>query len=135
MRVTDEYIVHQFEKQLRNRLTEVSSQMCALTQHDIKHRELSPFQSHSIIKRRGEIIVELQCQPVTVQSVLGERRDEKCSKDALPVYLNWEPVYLTSKTRLVSDKNLMPVTGSSHTGLSSRRRGRPAHGEPRRDLG
>ena len=78
--------------------------MCALTQHDIQHLELSPFQSHSIIKKRGEIIVELQCQPVTIQAVLGERREDKCSKDALLVYLNREPVYLASNTRLINDK-------------------------------
>ena len=74
------------------------------TQHDIEHRELSPFQSHSIIKKRGEIIVELQCQRVTVQAVLGERREDKCSKDALLVYLNREPVYLASNTRHINDK-------------------------------
>ena len=78
--------------------------MCALTQHDIEHRELSPFQSHSIIKKRGEIIVELQCQLVTVQAVLGARREDKCSKEALPVYLNREPVYLAANTRLINDK-------------------------------
>ena len=78
--------------------------MCALTQHDIEHRELSPFQSHSIIKKRGEIIVELQCQLVTVQAVLGARREDKCSKKALPVYLNREPVYLAANTRLINDK-------------------------------
>ena len=35
--------------------------------------------------------------------MLGERREEKCSKNALPVYLNREAVYLASNTRLVSN--------------------------------
>ena len=76
-RVTDEYLMWSFEGQLRDRVKDMSSQLCALTQHDIEHRELSPFQSHSIIKRRGQLIVELQFTPVTTEAVLGERRKEK----------------------------------------------------------
>ena len=85
-RVTDEYIMYQLETQLHDWITDMSSQMCAQMQHDIEHRELSPFQRHSIIKRKGELIVELQCTPVTTEAVLGERREEKCSKNALPVW-------------------------------------------------
>ena len=48
--------------------------------------------------------MELQCTPVTTEAVLGERREEKCSKHALPVYLNCEAVCLASNTRLMSDK-------------------------------
>ena len=73
-RVTDEYLMWSFEGQLRDRVKDMSFN--ALTQHD-KHRELSPFQSHSIIKRRGQLIVELQFTPVTTEAVLGERRKEK----------------------------------------------------------
>lgn len=69
--------------------------MCALTHYDIEHREISPFQPSLIIKKRGELIVELQCTPVMTEAVLGERREEKCNKNALPVYL-------AAITRLVS---------------------------------
>ena len=103
-RVTDEYLSFKMEEQIRDRVKDVSSQLCEITQHDLEHRELSPFQGHSIIKRRGELIVELQCAPVLTEAVLGEKREEKCSKNALPVYLNREPVYLAANTRLVSDK-------------------------------
>ena len=106
--VTDEYIMHQFESQIRDQLTDMSSQMWALTQHAIEHRELSPFQSHSIIKRRGEIIVELQCQLVTIQAVLGERREDKCSKNALPVYL-------ASNTRLINDRLEVEFDACDHS--------------------
>ena len=103
-RVTDEYLSFKMEEQIRDRVKDVSSQLCEITQHDLEYRELSPFQGHSIIKRRGELIVELQCAPVMTEAVLGEKREEKCSKNALPVYLNREPVYLAANTRLVSDK-------------------------------
>ena len=77
-RVTDEYLMYSFESQLRDRVKDMSFN--ALTQHD-KHRELSPFQSHSIIKKSSELIVEVQCTLVTTEAVLGERREEKCSKN------------------------------------------------------
>ena len=102
--MTDEYLGFKMEEQLRDQVKVVSSKLCEITQHDLKHREISPFQSHSIKKRRGKLIVELQCNPVMTEAVLGGSREEKCSKNALPVYLNRKPVYLASNTRLVSDK-------------------------------
>ena len=97
-------IASQLDLELEIRMTDeylgFSSKLCEITQH----REISPFQSHSIKKRRGKVIVELQCNPVMTEAVLGGSREEKCSKNALPVYLNRKPVYLASNTRLVSDK-------------------------------
>ena len=53
-RVIDVYITHRFESQLRDRVKDMSCQLCALTQH-----------------------VELQCTPVITEAALGGKEGKE----------------------------------------------------------
>ena len=55
IRMTDEYLGFKMEEQLRDQVKVVSSKLCEITQHDLKHREISPFSVPQHQKKEGQV--------------------------------------------------------------------------------
>ena len=76
--------------------------LCTIGLSNIAQMERSPFQPDALIRTRGHIIQEMECQPVQVKSTLGYQRGDLCHTDYLLVYLGEEAVYLDAMGMIVT---------------------------------
>ena len=101
VRITDEYLAYKIESLLTTEVQSVSRDLCNMNKHNLKSAEVSPFHPNSLIRISGEIITEVQCEPIIVRARIGDKRSESCNADLLPVWYNNQPVWLQSITRLI----------------------------------
>ena len=103
LRTASEYLSYSFETLMRNQLQLVSGNLCKVSSHTLTQAELSPFHPNALIRVKGEIVQELSCKPVKAEVRIGEKRSSRCFQDALPAWLDQQPVLIAAQTRLVLD--------------------------------
>ena len=92
--MSEEYLMYRTEQLMLLWTAQMQLHLCTLGLNSIAQMERSPFHPDALIKTRGHIIQEMECQPVQVISALGYQRGDLCHMDYLPVYLGEEAVYL-----------------------------------------
>ena len=90
LRMSKEYLMYKTEQLLTSRTIQMQQHFWTVGMSNIAHMERSPFHPDALIRARGHIIQEKECQPVQVTSRLGYL----CHLDYLLVYLGKEAVYL-----------------------------------------
>ena len=101
MKISLGYLEHHFHQEMAVRMQELGRSLCNLESGRLTSAELSPFRKHSLMRTRGDLIQEIRCRPVELTARVGEQRDTFCIKGALPVYLEDEPVYISSPNHIV----------------------------------
>ena len=94
--MSEDNLMYKTEQLLMTRTIQMEQHLCTLGMSNIAHMERSPTTVHpdALIRARGHIIQELECQSVQVSVTLGYQRGDQCHLDYLPVYLGKEAVYL-----------------------------------------
>ena len=85
LRVSEEFLHFQMERMIQSTIHEVQKHLCTLGTHSLHQLERSPIHPNALIRVRGDIIQEMQCRTVEVTSSPGYQRDDKCSKEYLPI--------------------------------------------------
>ena len=101
LRTASEYMSYRFERMLANQLRHVAGNLCKISQHTWGDAELSPFHQHALLRIKGELLQELTCKEVRAEVRLGEARSDRCYPDAIPAWLDNQPVLIAARTRLV----------------------------------
>ena len=105
IRTSESYLTYYFQEVLFQQMKSVTSKICTVSSHSLELNELSPFHPDSLLRVRGDIIQELRCKRVIAVARIGETRNEKCSSDSLPVWVDNQPVRIQSRTHLVVDED------------------------------
>ena len=132
VRTSEEYLSYHFEKLIKDKLTSVGQKLCSLNQHGLIQTEISPFHKNSLLRIMGDIVQELECTPVKLQVRLGERRNGNCNSNALPAWLQTEPVWVSSLNHLIVDVTALdavPCT-SIYVPIFSMNNGKLVHAVP-----
>jgi len=108
LRLSEEFLHFQMERMVQSSIHEVQKHLCTLGANSLHQLERSPIHPNALIRDRGDIIQEMQCQTVEVTSSPGYQRHDKCSKEYLPVYLGEEPVYLDT-SKLITRKPILDL--------------------------
>jgi len=108
LRLSEEFLHFQMERMVQSSIHEVQKHLCTLGANSLHQLERSPIHPNALIRDRGDIIQEMQCQTVEVTSSPGYQRHDKCSKEYLPVYLGGEPVYLDT-SKLITRKPVLDL--------------------------
>ena len=108
LRLSKEFLHLQMERMVQSSILEVQKHLCTLGANSLHQLEQSPIHPNALIRDRGDIIQEMQCQTVEVTSSPGYQRHDKCSKAYLPVYLGEEPVYLDT-SKLITRKPILDL--------------------------
>ena len=102
IRVSLDFLHHHWSEILYHRLQSMGSRLCTINKGQLPLHELSPFHKNSLIRTRGDVVEELECEEVTVELREGEDRHKGlCAKGAFPVYLSGQPLHLLTGTHLV----------------------------------
>ena len=101
MKISLGYLEHYFHMEMTARLRNFGKSLCGLERNRLTSTELSPFRKHSLMRTRGDLMQEIRCRPVELTAKLGEKREDFCVQGALPVYLGYEPVYISSPHHIV----------------------------------
>ena len=104
LRMSAEYLTYYTEQQLKNTVLHMGSNLCMMSQHSLHTAELSPFHKNSLLRIRGEIVSELECNPVQVVIRIGDQRGF-CTTDTIPGWLDNEPVHVQAGTHLVVEES------------------------------
>ena len=86
---------------MMSRTAQMPLHLCTIGLNNIAQMERSPFHPDALIRTRGHIIQEMECQPVQVNSTIGYKRGDLCHMEYLPVYLGEEAVYLDAMGMVV----------------------------------
>jgi hypothetical protein len=114
LRSSEEYLAFNMEQRIQGRMVDVGLSLCKMARHALDGAEVSPFHPNSLLRVRGELVMELGCTPVRVEVRIGERRSDNCLKDTLPIWYRNEPLYIQSGTHLlVESKELSLVPCST----------------------
>ena len=111
LRLSEEFLHFQMERMVQSCIHEVPKHLCTLGANSLHQLERSPIHPNALIRDRGDIIQEMQCQTVEVTSSPGYQRHDKCSREYLPVYLGEEPVYLDT-SKLITRKPILDLLDS-----------------------
>ena len=79
--------MYKTEELMMLRTAQMQLHLCAIGLNNKAQMERSPFHPDALVRTRGHIIQEMECQPVQVKSTLGYQRGDLCYMDYLPVYL------------------------------------------------
>ena len=114
MKISLGYLEHYFHLEMTARLRNFGKSLCGLESNRLTSTELSPFQKHSLMRTRGDLMQEIRCKPVKLTANLGEKRHDFCIRDALPVTLGFEKVYISSPHHIVLEANeIVPIPCNS----------------------
>ena len=105
MKISLGYLEHYFHLEMTARLRNFGKSLCGLERNRLTSTELSPFHKHSLMRTRGDLMQEIRCRPVELTANLGEKRDDFCIRDALPVNLGYEKLYISSPHHIVLEAN------------------------------
>ena len=114
LKVTAEYLAYNFERAMAERINLVGKKLCEMAKEGLHNQELSPFHPNSMLRIKGDLVQELQCEPVNAKVKLGEKRGNHCTRDTLPVWVNGEPVFIRAGTRQIlpeEEINRVPCNG------------------------
>ena len=64
---------------------ETNARICSTIANAIESIELSPFTPNAVLKRQGDLIMQIQCEVKEVSVTLGESVDTHCLEGYLPV--------------------------------------------------
>jgi hypothetical protein len=103
----DEFLDYDLEQRMDQQLRAVGSSLCTMSRQSLHQTELSPFHKDSLIRIRGAIVSELQCEKVLVEARLGDKRGSHCYKDSLPVWVRNAPVHMLAVSGLIVEENTL----------------------------
>ena len=103
----DEYLDYDLEQRMKQQLRTVGNSLCTMSRQALHQTELSPFHKDSLIRIRGDMVSELQCEKVTVEARLGDNRGPHCYKDSLPVWVRNKPLYMLAVSGLIVEENTL----------------------------
>ena len=83
IRTAIEYVEFENLEVIRQFLKSTHSQLCNLYLAQSNDESRSPFSEHAILRRRGDILYELMCQPVIVQFRVNEQLSPHCFRHAV----------------------------------------------------
>ena len=109
LKASIEYEAYALEQQLNQQLYIMGSNLCMMNRQGLHQTEISPFHNDSLIRISGDIVREIQCQPIVAEAELGEDRNHKCYSDAIPVWYNSEPLFMTIRNKLIVEEDLLSV--------------------------
>ena len=109
LQMSEEYLMYKTEELMMSRTTQMQLHLCNIGLNNIAQMERSPFHPDALIRTRGHIIQEMECQPVQVKSTIGYQRGDLCHMEYLPVYLGDEAVYLDAIGMIVTTPVLEQV--------------------------
>ena len=109
LRMSEEYLMNRTEELIMSQTAQMQLHLCTICLNNIAQMERSPFYPDALIRTRGHIIQEMECQPVQVKSTFGYQRGDLCHMDYLPVYLREEAVYLDAMGMIVTTPVLNEV--------------------------
>ena len=104
IRASEEYLSYRFETMLVKNLHLLGENLCQLASEAVTQMERSPFSPIAIIRVRGDIVQELQCNPVEVTARLGDARSKLCHPTAFPVWLHNQPTWIETGSHVISDR-------------------------------
>jgi hypothetical protein len=103
----DEFLDYDLEQRMDQQLRAVGSSLCTMSRQNLHQTELSPFHKDSLIRIRGALVSELQCERVTVEARLGDQRGPHCYKDSLPVWVRNKPLHMLAVSGLIVEENTL----------------------------
>ena len=71
LRLSEEFLHFQMERMVQSSIHEVQKHLCTLGANSLHQLERSPIHPNALIRDRGDIIQEMQCQTVEVTSSPG----------------------------------------------------------------
>ena len=99
--MTGHYLEFMADFNAKQDIHKISKSLCELSKPNLAKIGKNPSQTNTLIKIRGEVIQEIQCTTEIVEARKGDKHEDLCTTDLLPVWLNLEPVYLQANTRLI----------------------------------
>lgn len=105
--MTAHYLEFTADSRSKETIFSASKSICELTKPLLNRIGRSPFNPNSLVRVRGEVIQEIQCTTVVVEARKGDKHGDLCTSDLLPVWLDFEPVYLQANTRMIMT-NMVP---------------------------
>ena len=99
----DNYLFFALRKEMEASLLNLGGALCSVSEQAWTVSERSPFHPDQLIRRRGEVIQELTCRKVKVQTRVGSSIGS-CYLDALPVSLGSEHLLLQASSRTLVER-------------------------------
>merc|ERR1711946_62965 len=88
MKISLGYLEHYFHLEMTARLRNFGKSLCGLESNRLTSTELSPFQKHSLMRTRGDLMQEIRCKPVKLTANLGENQHTLPLQSS--VLLSWQ---------------------------------------------
>ena len=108
--VLHDYANYRAESLVDTQIDNVLHSLCETNKFGLHEAERDPFKMDYLLKRSGELYTRFKCVNVTVVTRVGDNKDGKCYKDALPVFLGREKLILMANTRTVLSEKDAEVT-------------------------
>ena len=86
-----------------------TDRICHQIASTIDSVELSPFMENAIIKRRGDLLVNIACRPVIVSVQLGSSWKDTCLSGYLPAMFGDKRVLISQGTHVIYDQSDMDL--------------------------
>ena len=98
--VQGDYIRFRTDQLQREAEDQISTRICRSGLH--LHDVVPVTQDGRVLRRRGDLVQQIQCQPVQVVVAVGTTPSSKCYPDHLPGYWNGELILINSETRVIT---------------------------------
>lgn len=81
-----------------------NDRLCRTIANAIDTTEMSPFTTNAILKRKGDLIVQIQCKQTEVSVTLGESVETRCLEGYLSVNYNGKRALISSGSHILYDE-------------------------------
>ena len=98
--VQGDYIRFRTDQLRREAEDQISTRICRSGVH--LHDVVPVTQDGRVLRRRGDLVQQIQCQPVRVIVAVGTTPSSQCYPDHLPGYWNGELILINSETRVIT---------------------------------
>ena len=98
--VQGDYIRFRTDQLRREAEDQISTRICRSGVH--LHDVVPVTQDGRVLRRRGDLVQQIQCQPVRVIVAVGTTPSPQCYPDHLPGYWNGELILINSETRVIT---------------------------------
>lgn len=83
--------------------TLTNDRICSTIANSVETIERSPFNPHAILKRKGDLILQIQCQAIEVTVTLGESVISHCLEGYLSVSHEGKPALISAGSHILYD--------------------------------
>ena len=103
MRITTEYLQF-YAENLNNQLNSLLTEKFCMSKISFPTgTDISPFNPGYLVRRRGGVLQEFQCESVRVTAIVNSAPLKECFNHDIPVFLNDELVLLDTEKGIISD--------------------------------